>query len=137
MDKKGFFVMQCEDRAFSCVNLFSSHNTYIGCLYMELEDNNDGQGEALLVEFLAHMVERAMEISPVLMENENSSLAEILLTTMRELPLSRSQKTQLRALHQRGSYLCISIHYLKRFSALPVSYLCASHRSAAAGQHSL
>ena len=126
MDKKGFFVMQCEDRAFSCVNLFSSHNTYIGCLYMELEDNNDGQGEALLVEFLAHMVERAMEISPVLMENENSSLAEILLTTMRELPLSRSQKTQLRALHQRGSYLCISIHYLKRFSALPVSYLCAT-----------
>lgn len=124
LDRQGPFVLQCGDRTFVCANLFNSHHAYTGCLYMESQVGGDYQADAPLLEYLAHMVERAMEISPVLMENKNNSLAEILQTTMRELPLSRSQKTQLRALHERDAYVCISIHYLKRFSALPVNYLC-------------
>ncbi len=126
MDKRGVLVLNCLSKDFLCVNLFNSHDRYIGCVYMELEENPYQEGEEKLVEYLAHMLERVVEISPVLMENENSSLAEILQITMNEMPLTQNQKLVLKAYNQKKDYICISTHYLKRFSALPVSYLCTA-----------
>lgn len=126
MDKKGAMVLDCLDHDYLCINLFNSHDTYIGCMYMELEENPYQECEKPLVEYLAHMVERVVEISPVLMENENSSLAEILQLAMNELPMTQNQKLVLKSYNQKRNYICISIHYLKRFAALPVSYLCSA-----------
>ncbi len=126
MDKKGAMVLDCLEQNYLCINLFNSHDTYIGCMYMELEEKPYHEGEKPLVEYLAHMVERVVEISPVLMENENSSLAEILQIAMNELPMTQNQKLVLKSYNQKRDYICISIHYLKRFAALPVNYLCSA-----------
>ncbi len=126
MDKKGAMVLDCLNQEYLCINLFNSHDTYIGCMYMELAENPYQDGEKPLIEYLAHMLERVVEISPVLMENENSSLAEILQLAMSELPMTQNQKLVLKSYNQKRDYICISIHYLKRFAALPVSYLCSA-----------
>ncbi len=125
MDAHGSFRMELDEGNVLCVNLFDSGDEYAGCLYIEEAGRPFVPGEEALAEHLARMIEKAAELSPGLLANERGSLKKILQNLMNELPLGPSQKLLLKASRYKTSWLCLSIHCLKQFSALPVGYLCS------------
>lgn len=125
MEEKSAFFLEMEADNFLCVNLFSLEQEYIGCLYIELEHGSCVAGEEQLAQFLAEIIERVAENTPMLLKNEQGSLKKALLTLMKELPLSQNQRMLLKSANRRKDYHCVSFHYLKRFSSLPVAYICA------------
>ncbi|MCI8549939.1 MAG: hypothetical protein HFI68_04990 [Lachnospiraceae bacterium] len=125
MDTHGPFPMELDEGTVLCVNLFDSSDEYIGCLYIEEAGRPFVSGEEKLAEQLAGMIEKAVELSPSLLNNERGSLKKILQNLMDEMPLGPNQKLLLKSSRYRQNYLCLSIHCLKQFSALPVSYICS------------
>ncbi|MCI8276063.1 MAG: hypothetical protein HFI66_10765 [Lachnospiraceae bacterium] len=125
MDTHGPFRMDFDEGSVLCVNLFDSGDEYVGCLYIEEAGRAFVNGEEKLAEKLARMIEKAAELSPSLLANEQSSLKRALQNMMNEIPLSPSQKLLLKSSRYRRNWLCISIHCLKQFSALPVGYICS------------
>lgn len=125
MEKHGAFLLEFEEGNVLCVNLFNANAEYIGCLCIDQRDAPYIEGEDMLAEYLADMIEKITETTPVLLQNERSSLSEILQNIMNEMPLSQNQKLFLHSSNYKQNYMCVSIHYLKRFSALPVSYICS------------
>lgn len=125
MDTRGSFMMKLEEGNVLCVNLFDSSDEYVGCLYIEEAGRPFIDGEEKLAEQLAAMIEKAAELSPSLLTNEQSSLKKILQGLMNEMPLGPNQRLLLKSSRYRQNYVCLSIHCLKRFSALPVGYLCS------------
>ena len=125
MDAHGFFTMELDGITVLCVNLFDSSDDYIGCLCMDQSGHPLIAGEEALAEQLAGMIEKAAETSPLFIKNEQDSLKKILQNLMNEMPLSSNQKLLLKSSRYRQNYICMSIHCLKRFSALPVSYICS------------
>ncbi len=126
MNRHDVFNLEVEQSNYVCANLFNSQREYMGCLYIEMGTEKIADGEIPLVEYLVRMLERAIEVSPDLMDSEGGSLKEILQCIMSELPLSNSQKLVLKNTNMHRSYHCISIHHASKLSALPVSYLCAT-----------
>lgn len=125
MDTHGFFMLELENGGVLCVNLFDSSDEYIGCLCMDRSGQPLITGEEVLAEQLAGMIVKAAEASPMLLKQERSSLKIILQNLMNEMPLAPSQKLLLKSSRYRQNYICASIHCLKHFSALPVSYICS------------
>lgn len=129
MDKRGAFLLNFESAAALCVNLFTSNGDYIGCLCIDQTIRPFVEGEEKLAEFLAAMIERINEINPVLLHSERGSLKIILQTLMNEMPLGKKQKILLKSANLRQDYVCVSVHYQKRFSSFPVSYICSVFES--------
>lgn len=125
MDTHGSFSMEFEDINVLCVNLFDSGENYIGCLCMDRSAHPCINGEEKLAEHLARIIEKTTESSPLLFNNEFNSLKKTLQNTLNELPLSPSQRLLLKFSRYTENYICVSVHCLKRFSALPVSYICS------------
>ena len=125
MDTHGSFHMELDEGTVLCVNLFDSSDEYAGCLYIEEAGRPFVCGEEKLAEQLAGMIEKAAELSPSLLANERGSLKKILQNLMDEMPLGPNQKLLLKSFRYHQSYLCISIHCLKQFSTLPVTYICS------------
>lgn len=125
MDVHGFFMLEFDCITVLCVNLFDSNDDYIGCLCMDQSDRPLIAGEEILAEQLAGMIEKAAESSPLFLKNDQDSLKRILQNLMNEMPLGSNQKLLLKSSRYRQSYVCASIHCLKHFSALPVSYICS------------
>ena len=125
MDAHGSFQMEFDEGNVLCVNLFDSGDEYAGCLYIEEAGRPFVPGEEALAEHLACMIEKAAELSPGLLANKRGSLKKILQNLMDEMPLAPSQKLLLKSSRYRENWLCLSIHCLKQFSALPVGYLCS------------
>ncbi len=129
MDKRGAFLMHFESASVLCVNLFTVNEEYIGCLCIDQTIRPFVDGEEKLAEFLAAMIERINEINPVLLQSERGSLKVILQTLMNEMPLSKKQKILLKSSNLGKGYVCVSVHYQKRFSSFPVSYICSVFES--------
>lgn len=125
MDAHGPFQMELDEGNVLCVNLFDSGDDYVGCLYIEEAGRPFVPGEEKLAEGLARMIEKAAELSPSLLDGKRDSLKKILRNLMNEMPLAPSQKLLLKSSRFNGNWLCVSIHCLKQFSALPVSYICS------------
>lgn len=125
MDKQGAFLLELEAGNVLCVNLFNANSEYIGCLCIDQMNCPYVEGENKLAELLAGIIEKVSETTPVLLQNEHNSLREILRNIMNEMPLSQNQKLLLHSSNYKQDYTCVSIHYLKRFSPLPVGYICS------------
>ena len=125
MDAHGAFRWEFEECTVLCVNLFDSSNTYIGCLCCDEAGIPFFNGEEKLMEYLAGMIERISEISPVLLNNEHRSLKKILQNMMGEKILSQNEKLLLRSSNHKQNYLCASIHCLKQLSRIPIDYVCS------------
>jgi len=125
LDIHGAILMDMQQSSFLCVNLFDQSAEYMGCLYIDLENQSYKSGEGALAEHLAEMIERSCAANPALIDHDRRSLKEILQLTMYEKPLSRDQKMLLRARHIGGPFLCLSVRNLSHAEAMPVSYLCS------------
>ena len=125
MDAHGAFRWEFEECTVLCVNLFDSSNIYIGCLCCDEAGIPFFNGEEKLMEYLAGMIERISEISPVLLNNEHRSLKKILQNMMGEKILSQNEKLLLRSSNHKQNYLCASIHCLKQLSRIPIDYVCS------------
>lgn len=125
METHGFFMLDLDSGGVLCVNLFDSDDEYIGCLCMDQSGQPFIAGEEILTEQLAGMIVKTAEASPSLLKQEQSSLKKILQNLMDEMPLGPNQKLLLKSSRYRQNYVCASIHCLKHFSALPVSYICS------------
>lgn len=125
LDRKGAFLLEFEAGNVLCVNLFNESDEYMGCLCIDQCNHSFVGGEDKIAEYVASMIEKVSELSPVLLKNEHSSLRETLRNIMNEMPMSKNQKLLLRSSNNKQSYICISMHCLKRFLALPVGYLCS------------
>ena len=125
MERKDAFLIEMREGNILCVNLFNSLNDYIGCLYIDQKDHSYTAGEEYFAQYLATVIQRIAENAPVLLKNENTSLREALKLLMNEMPLSQNQKILLKSRNRKRSYVCVSMHYLKRFSSFPVSYICS------------
>lgn len=92
MEKKGAFLLQFDDIAVLCVNLFNAANEYIGCLILDYTGKTYVTGSDRLAEYLAHMIERTCEINPVLLQTKHTSLKELLQMIIRSVPLGKQQR---------------------------------------------
>ena len=129
MDSHGAFLLKFDAGNFLCVNLFNANDHYIGCLYIDQSDHTYINGEDWLAEYLANIIQRVAEAAPSLLQNEHSSLREILQLIMNEMPLSQNQRILLKYFNHKRKYVSISIHSLKHFSSLPVRYICSALES--------
>ncbi len=125
MDTHGTFLMEMETGTFLCTNLFNSNDDYIGCMYIDLSEQTYIKGDEFLAQYLADIITNVSERIPALLNNEQSSLKQILQTLLKEMPLNRNQKLLLKTCNQNRDYYCISIHCVKKFSALPANYVCS------------
>lgn len=125
MDKRGAFLLHMNSIDVLCVNLFNKNDEYIGCLCINQLGRPLVEGEEQLAEYLAAAIEKVSEINPVLLNSERNDLKSILQTMAGERPLSKSQKLRLQAANRKTEYYCMTIHYQKHASTLPVSYTCS------------
>jgi hypothetical protein len=125
LDRHGAFQLDFDPGITLCVNLFDSRDEYIGCLVIGFEERPFVEGEEKLAEYLADIITKVVEYNPSLLMSKRNSLQEILENLMQEAPLNPNQKMYLSSVNHKQDYLCISIHYLQRFSALPVIYICS------------
>jgi len=125
MNRHGAFVPAVVEENVLCVNLFDAADEYIGCLFINVSDRPIAEGEDKLAEYLAHIVERAEEANPSLAKGDRTSLREIFGLMIEGRPLSQNQNLLVQSLNGKSRYLCLSIHYLQRFSTLPINYVCS------------
>lgn len=125
LDRHGAFQLDFEAGITLCVNLFNARDDYIGCLVIGFEARPFIEGEAKLAEYLAEIITKIVEYNPSLLMSERSSLQDTLENLMQEIPLNPNQKMYLNSLNHNEDYVCLTVHYLQRFSALPVVYICS------------
>ena len=125
MDIHGAFLLDMSEGSYLCVNLFDSSDEYIGCLYIDQTGKEPLEGEKTLAERLGKLVEKVCEENPALINHERDSLRDILRCLMEESPMLRSQRLRLKTVNGQRNYACVSVHYLKPFSSLPVRYICS------------
>ncbi len=123
-NRQGAFVLQVETGPMLCINLTDGQDNCLGYMFFDLSSRGLLPGDELLAELLAGLVSRFAVLSPKLLQSHNGVLRDILQLLLRGMPLDQTQKLQLGA--YSGPYVVISIHYLKRFSVLPLDYICAS-----------
>lgn len=124
MDVHGPLFLELDQINVLCINLFDSWDTYIGCLCIDQGGRPFVEGEEILAEYLAKIIEKTAEASPMLLKNEHGSLKKVLQNLVNEVPLSSGQRLLLQSSRCRQEYVCVSIHCRSSFAALPVSYLC-------------
>lgn len=125
LDRHGAFTLKFDPGITLCVNLFDSRDEYIGCLVIGYEERPFIEGEEKLAEYLADIITKVVEYNPSFLMSKRNSLQQIIEDLMQETPLNPNQKMYLNSVNFKEEYLCLSIHYLQRFSALPVIYICS------------
>lgn len=126
MDKRGTFLLDFDADKVLVSNLFNPNDEYIGCIFVYQEDKPFIEGEEMLVEYLASIIEWISQSNPTMLNQEQITLKESLQTMVNEMPLNKRQKMLLKSSNYKKSYLCISIHSTKASSEIPINYLCST-----------
>lgn len=129
MDKRGTFLLDFDADRILVKNLFNSNEEYIGCIFVYQEDKPFIEGEEMLVEYLASIIEWISQANPTMLNQEQITLKESLQTMVNEMPLNKRQKMLLKSSNYKKSYFCISIHSTKASSTVPINYLCSTFES--------
>jgi hypothetical protein len=125
MDKKGAMLIKLAEGSWLCVNTFDKNNEYAGCLVIDCSESKCADGEYMLAEYLAGMVEKTYEKNPTFLNNDRNVLKEILQRLLQDLPMDSSRRLVFNALNLKDKYICLSMHHLNHLSPLPVNYICS------------
>jgi ABC-type lipoprotein export system ATPase subunit len=71
-------------------------------------------------------IARAIAKNPAVINDEQSSLRQVMRTLVEEMPLSYTQRWVLNAANRKNTYVCVLMEYQTTHSPLPVSYICDS-----------
>ncbi len=123
-EKHGAILLDIEGNRTLCVNLFDREGAYAGCLVFLSGDEGFSSGEEKLAEFLASMLEKAVEKDPDGFNDEQASIRSVMRTLIEEQPISPSQRVVLNAANHRTAYLCVCMQFTDRYSRIPQGYVC-------------
>lgn len=124
-EKKGAIRFDLLDKKVLCVNLFNKNGNYEGCLCID-QDSGSFEGEGALAVYLGSILELAIAKNPAVINDEQSSMRQVMRTLVEEMPLSYTQRWVLNAANRKHTYVCILMEYQTSHSPLPVSYICDS-----------
>ncbi|MCR5066810.1 MAG: helix-turn-helix domain-containing protein [Erysipelotrichaceae bacterium] len=107
-----------------CVNLFDRHEQYEGCLCLNCNDSGFVSGDDRLAEFLAEIIEMAIEKKPDIVNDARTSVKRSLQALIEERPVSHSQRLILAQEGENNSYVCLYLRYGRGHNQLPLAYIC-------------
>lgn len=125
LDRHGAVIVDTGKEQCLCVNLFDENDTYIGCIYIDGNGRPFGDGDKVLAEFMAKLLEKAIEKNPSIITGEQTTLKNALINLVSEYPLTANQKWKLNLSNSGERYVCISLHSANRLSRLPRGYICS------------
>lgn len=128
-EKRGAILIDPNDLQFMCVNLFDQGGDYIGCVYIEGLGRPFQEGDGALAEYMAHLIEKAIEKAPAVLSSELDTIKRSIFNLVNEYPLSPSQKWKLNLSNHDHNFVCISLHSASQISRLPERYICSSFES--------
>ena len=123
-EKHGQIRIDLEGSRTLCVNLFDRDGVYAGCLFILQGDEEFSSGEGALAEFLASMLEKAIEKDPEVFNDEQASVKSVIRTLIEEQPISASQRILLSASNHRTAYICVFMQFTDRYNRIPLGYVC-------------
>ena len=106
-----------------CVNLFNKNDQYEGCLCINSRNTGFVDGEDKLAEYLASMIEIAIERNPNIINDSRPSLKKVIQALIEEMPLSHSQRMIMSGSNEKSEYVCVYMRYGKGHNHLPLSYI--------------
>lgn len=132
-EKHGALRIDIKGNRTLSVNLFDKHALYAGCLSVSLGEEEFSTGTDRLAEFLAGMLETAIEKSPSALGDEKPSLKSVMRTLIDEQPISQAQRLILNGVNQKTSYVCAILRYGNKKNRIPAGYICDSLEEAVEG----
>lgn len=130
MNRHGAVQVERTGAQYLYVNLFSCADSYLGCVYLEGGGKPFEPGCEALAEYLAHLLEKAIERNPAVLGGEQTTLKTALMNLVCGYPLTANQKWKLNLAGGRDAYLCLSLHSARPSSRLPRGYICSVFESA-------
>lgn len=125
MDKRGAMLLRFAEGSWLCVNIFDKKDEYAGCLVIDCSEHKYTDGEDVLAEYLASMIEKAYIKNPAFVDNNQTALKETLQRLLQDLPIGSGQRLLFNASNFTDKYVCISMHHTNQLPALPVNYICS------------
>ncbi len=122
-ERRNAFVVDTYDRPVLCVNLFGRSGEYAGCLWLDIGRNGPEPGTARLAEYLAGMIETAIERNPQFQTDLQASAKGLMQTLIEEQPLSKSQRVLLKSINNAQPYVCIYFRSAERHQKMPMNYI--------------
>ena len=125
-DRRGAVLLDMGDTQYLCVNLFNETGDYIGCIYLDGNGDPFRECDKALAEYLAHLLEKAIEKNPSMLTSEQTTVKNALINLVNEYPLTASQKWRLNLTAPGQHFVCISMHSANPSSRLPRGYICGA-----------
>lgn len=125
-ERHGALRIEIKGNRTLCVNLFDRFSQYEGCLCIAYGEEEFNEGEDRLAEFLAGMIETAIEKNPLLVNEEQPSVKSLLRTLVDEQPISQSQRLILNGANLKTDYVCAILRYANKKNRIPYGYICDS-----------
>lgn len=123
-EKKGAILIRISDVRTLCVNLFDREGVYEGCLCLELENEESAESRKKPAEYLASVLEQAIEKNPQITYNEKRSAKAVFRTLIEEQPLTAWQRGVLGAFNRKFEYICVRFSYRDMKNQVPAGYIC-------------
>ena len=111
------------DSSTLCVNLFQDQ-TYSGCLIVDYRQREHWPSDDALAQYLAQMIELALQRYISTMPGGRSSLRAILQGLVNGLA-DVEQKWVLEGRQNGFEYICAKTQFSRRLAQLPVGYMCS------------
>lgn len=128
-EKRGAILLDLEGTEYLCVNLFNQNGTFTGCVYLNGGSRSFGEGDRVLAEFMARLIEKAIEKNPAILTSEQATTKNALINLVNEYPLTANQKWTLNLVKPGKHFVCISQHSANRLARLPRGYICGAFES--------
>lgn len=129
-NRHGAVLLDMQNDKYLCVNLFNEGGKYVGCTYLEGKGKPFGEGDKTLAEFMARLMEKAIERNPSILTSEHATIKSALMNLIQEYPLTANQKWKLNLLKDGQRFICVSMHSANKFSRLPREYICRTFEEA-------
>lgn len=134
-DKRGAILLNLSGTQYLCVNLFDESGSFIGCVYLEGAVRSFGDGDKTLAEFMARLIEKAIEKNPAILSSEQTTIKNALVNLVNEYPLTANQKWKINLAKPGQHYVCIVQHSANRLSRLPKGYVWGAFESEFPGSY--
>ena len=122
-EKRNAMIIELYGIRTLCVNLFNKEGQYEGCLCITSRETDFADGEDKMAEYLASMIEIAIERNHDIINDSQPSLKKVIQALTEEMPLSHSQRMILSGSNGKKEYICICLRYGKGHNQLPLSYI--------------
>ena len=124
LDERKPTVIELMGQKVLTTNLFNDEGDYEGCLCLYSTEAPFTEGDKLLCELFADVLQRAVKNNPASINSESTPLKGLMQALLEEMPLSPSQRLMLDASNNKSSYVCVHLRSTNTASQLPHSYIC-------------